>query len=188
LIGDSLARTLQGSDSFFGCRGAVLMGFKPLLVLFISTGNAARSLIAETLLNAKGSDTYRARSAGTAPLEAIHPETKVLLEMAGHETQKLHPKKWQDFHAAAQFVKVDIIVTLSEEARAECPFDWAGDPVRVHWTVDNPLGAERPDVREWKFRKCLTTLEARIAALVRTRGGASSSELFMHLKDIGMVV
>lgn len=164
------------------------MGFKPLLVLFVSTGNAARSLIAETLLNARQSEYYRARSAGTEPLQAIHPETKTLLEIAGHETRILHPKKWQDFHAASPLVKVDIIVTLSEDAREACSGDWPGNPVRVHWTVDNPLGAERAEVREWKFRKCFATLDARIGALVRSRPGASSFEIFMNLKDIGMVV
>lgn len=164
------------------------MGVRPLLVLFVSTGNAARSLIAEAILNAKGSETYRARSAGTAPLEAIHPETKALLEQAGYETAKLHPKRWEDFHAAAHLVKVDVIVTLSEEARELCHANWEGDPVRVHWQIDDPLGAERPDVREWKYRKCLATLEARINALVRTRPGASSGELFLNLKSIGMVV
>lgn len=164
------------------------MGFRPLLVLFVSTGNAARSLIAETLLNAKESGAYRARSAGTAPLEAIHPETKSLLERAGFETAKLHPKKIEDFHAASSFVPVDIIVTLSEEAREECPADWPGNPVRVHWTVDNPLGAQRPDVREWKFRKCMAVLEARTASLIRIRPDLSQSEMLLTLRAIGMVV
>jgi len=164
------------------------MGFLPLLVLFVSTGNAARSLIAEAILNGKGSSAYRARSAGVAPLEAIHPETKALLEIAGYQTEKLHPKRWEDFHAAAHLVKVDIIVTLSEEAQEICPKDWPCDPVFVHWAVDNPLGAESADRREWKFRKCLTTLEARIGTLVRMRPEASHSEMLLNLKAIGMVV
>lgn len=165
------------------------MGFSPLLVLFVSTGNAARSLMAEALLNAKSSGAYRARSAGTAPLESIHQETKALLESAGLETEKLHPKKWQDFQEAAHLVKVDIIVTLSEEAREQVMFaNWPESPVRVHWTVDNPLGAERTDIREWKFRKCFVTLETRIRALVRMRPVASQSELLLNLKAIGMVV
>lgn len=164
------------------------MGARPLLVLFVSTGNAARSQIAETVLNAKKSETYRARSAGTAPAETLHPETRTLLEMAGYEAHKLHPKGWEAFRAAANYVPVDIIVTLSEEARAQCPLDWPGDPVRVHWMVDDPLGADRPDVREWKFRKCLATLEARINTLARGRRPASASEMLLRLKDIGMVV
>lgn len=164
------------------------MSPKPLLILFVSTGNAARSLIAETLLNEKGSHSYRARSAGVAPFEKVHPETKFLLETAGYDVQKLHPKKWEDFYTHAHLVKVDIIVTLSEEAKEFCPWDWPGAPVRVHWTVDDPLGAQRADVREWKFRKCLATLEARINMLVRCRPNVSESEMLLRLKDIGMVV
>lgn len=164
------------------------MSSQPLLVLFLSTGNAARSLVAETLLNAKKSGLYRARSAGVLPLDAIHPETKALLEWGGYDVQKLHPKKWQDFYLAARHVKIDVIVTLSEEAREICPYDWPGDPVRVHWAVDDPLAAERADVREWKFRKCFATLDSRITSLIRHRPAASPMELLMMFKEIGMVV
>lgn len=164
------------------------MSPKPLLVLFLSTGNAARSIVAEALLNAKGSHAYRARSAGTEPHEAVDADTRFLLESAGYDTQKLHPKKWEDFYAHGHLVKVDIIVTLSEEAREACPLDWPGAPVRVHWNVDDPLGAERADVREWKLRKCLSTLETRINLLVRCRPNVSEFEMLLLLKDIGMVV
>ena len=164
------------------------MSLKPLLILFISSGNAARSLIAETLLNAKGSGAYRARSAGTAPLDAIDPDTKTLLADAGYDVHKLHPKKWQDFHAAAHLVPVDMIVTLSPEARDLIPLDWVGDPVRAHWVVDDPLGCERVEMREWKLRKCFSTLDARINTLVRCRPTASQSEWLLRLKEIGMVV
>jgi arsenate reductase (thioredoxin) len=78
-------------------------------------------------------------------------------------------------------------VTLSEEARRECPA-WPGDPVRVHWDVDDPLSAEKADIREWKFRKCYATLESRIASLLKTRPAQSQSELLLQLKVIGMVV
>jgi arsenate reductase len=160
----------------------------PLLVLFLSTGNAGRSLLAEALLNAKNSELYRARSAGTAPLEAIHLETKLFLEGAGFDASRLHPKGWQDFYAANELVPVDVIITLSEEAKNICPPAWPGTPVRAHWAVDNPLGTDRADVREWKFRKCFSVLEARIDALCRSRPAASQGELLIRLKDIGMVV
>ncbi|MDD5586514.1 MAG: arsenate reductase ArsC [Alphaproteobacteria bacterium] len=160
---------------------------KPLLVLFLSTGNAARSLIAEALLNAKGSDRFTARSAGYKPLPEVHPETVALLRAEGLATENLHTKGWGEFLASAHILKADVIVTLSEEARQNCPA-WPGDPVKVHWTVDDPLGAERPDVREWKFRKCFATLEARVNTLVRSRLPQTPGELFLQLKDIGMVV
>jgi len=186
LLGESGALTLSVVIRFL--KVLLRMSLSPLLILFVSTGNAARSLVAEALVNAKGSGLYRARSAGTDPLEAIHPDTKVLLESAGYDVLKLHPKRWHDFYAHAKLVKVDVIVTLSEEAREEVAWDWPGAPVRVHWTLDNPLGAERSDVREWKFRKCFSTLEARINTLVRLAPTVSPSEMFLRLKDIGMVV
>jgi len=164
------------------------MSLTPLLILFLSTGNAARSLMAEALLNGKESGAYRARSAGIFPCESIHPQTKALLENAGYETQKLYPKKWQDFYAAAGLVKIDIIVTLSQEARELCPLEWPCNPVRAHWLVDDPLSSARPDVREWKFRKCLATLETRLSTLVRCRPSASPEEWLLRLREIGMVV
>lgn len=163
------------------------MSMKPLLVLFLSTGNAARSILAEALLNAKGSDRFMARSAGFKPLPAVHPETLALLRSESLAIENLHTKGWGEFLASAHIIKADVIVTLSEEARLGCP-PWPGEPVRVHWTVDDPLGAERPDVREWKFRKCFATLEARINTLVRGKLPQTPGELFLQLKDIGMVV
>lgn len=163
------------------------MSLKPLLILFLSTGNAARSLIAETLVNAKGSGRFSARSAGFSPLPAPHPETLALLKAEGFVTENLHTKGWGEFLASSHILRVDVIVTLSEEARLNCPV-WPGDPVKVHWTIDDPLGASRPDVREWKFRKCFSTLEARINTLIRGKLPQTPGELFLQLKDIGMVV
>ncbi len=163
------------------------MSLKSLLVLFLSTGNAARSLMAEALLNARGSDRFTARSAGYRPLPEVHPETFAILKAEGLPTESLHTKGWGEFLASAHILNVDVIVTLSEEAKLYCPA-WPGEPVRVHWTLDDPLGAERADVREWKFRKSFSTLQTRIEALVRGKRPQTSSELFLQLKDIGMVV
>lgn len=164
------------------------MGHGALLVLFVSTGDAARGPIAQTLLNAKNSTLYRARSAGTAPLEAVHTETRALLESTGFVTEKLYPKRWQDFYVAREFVPVDVIVTLSEQAKTICPCSWPEGPVHVHWPVDDPLSAVRADIREWKFRKCFSTLDARISALVRGRPPNSREELWLRLKDASMLV
>ena len=164
------------------------MGQKPLLVLFLSTGNAARSLIAESLLNSKNSAIYTARSAGTQPLAHIHPQTRIFLQRAGFDTRTLHPKRWQDFYAAQQYVPVDVIVTLSPEAQEQVLCEWPDHPVRAHWVIDDPLGAMRPEVAEWKFRKCLSVLDARISTLVQGRSPVSTNELWLRLRDISMVV
>lgn len=161
---------------------------KPIMVLFLSTGNGARSIMAEAILNSKGSDRIVARSAGLKPFTGVHPEVLALLTDAGIATEGLHSKGWQEFQAAARLVPVDVIVTLSEEARQQCPANWPGQPVRVHWAVDDPLAAERADIREWKFRKCFATLEARINALVKSRLTGVPDELLMKFKDLGMVV
>ena len=80
----------------------------------------------------------------------------------GFRSDGLHCKGWGEFLASSSLVPIDVIVTLSEEARVNCPA-WPGDVVRVHWSVDDPLSADKPDVMEWKYRKVFATLEARIA-------------------------
>jgi arsenate reductase (thioredoxin) len=164
-----------------------MMNFTPLTVLFLSTGNSARSLLAEAILRQKGGDRFNARSAGFKPLRDVHSQTIALLAAQGVPAEHLHTKGWSEFVAAAHVLKIDVIVTLSEEAQKNCPA-WPGDPVRVHWPVDDPLAAERSEVMEWKFRKCFATLENRIATLIKTRISPNPSELLLQLKGIGMVV
>lgn len=164
-----------------------MSSLKPLMVLFLSDGNAARGILAEALLREKGGMRFMARSAGSRPAAGVHPHTLALLQADGINTDGLHTKGWNEFLASAHILKIDVIVTLSEEARVNSPI-WPGNPVRVHWPVDDPLAAEKPDVMEWKFRKCFATLENRIAALVKTRTAQSTCELLLQLKDIGMVV
>ena len=159
----------------------------PLTVLFLSTGNAARSIIAEALLREKGGERFKARSAGFRPAAAIHSQTINLLAAEKIPSGGLHTKNWGEFLAAAHLVPIDALVTLSEEARLYCPA-WPGNPARVHWPVDDPLAAEKPEVREWKFRKCFATLEARVEALIKTRLGRAPGELLLQLKGIGRVV
>lgn len=164
------------------------MNPKPLTILFLSTGNAARGIMAEAILRHKsGGHRFSARSAGMYPMAEVSPETLVLLNGESISVAGLHTKGVGEFLAAARIVPIHVIVTLSEEARRECPI-WPGDPIRVHWTVDDPLGCDKPDVREWKFRKCFTVLESRIGALIKTRVAQNSSELLLQLKDVGMVV
>ncbi len=185
----------------------------PLTVLFLSTGNAARSLLAEAIMRHRGGVRFIARSAGFRPLPAPHPHTLALLAANGIRTDGLHAKGWDEFLAAARVFPIHVLVTLSEEARERCPawpapfdpYGWADDlgrgktdkadasrtprgPVRVHWAVDDPLSADQQDVRDWKFRKCFATLETRIAALIKSRAAQSAGELLMQLKAIGMVV
>lgn len=164
------------------------MNQKPPTVLFVSTGNAARGILAESIMRHKAGHRFSARSAGVRPLPEVGAESLLLLASEGIPVTGLHTKNVNEFLAAARLVPIHVIVTLSEEAKLLCPIDWPGNPVRVHWTVDDPLSADKADVREWKFRKCFTVLESRIGALIKTRVAQSSSELLLQLKDVGMVV
>ena len=159
----------------------------PLMVLFVSTGNAARSILAESLMRHLAGHRFNARSAGLCPLPAVHPQTLDLLKAEKIPTDNLHTKGLGEFLAAAHILPVDILVTLSEDARQHCPV-WPHNLVRVHWSADDPLAADKADMREWKFLKCFNTLHARIDALIKSRVTKSTDELFLQLKDIGMVV
>jgi arsenate reductase len=160
---------------------------KPLSVLFLSTGNAARSILAEGLLRAKGGIRFRARSGGTRPLPGLHPLTLATLKAEGIPADGLHAKGWREFLASAHILPIDVIVTLSEEARQTCA-EWPAPTVRVHWPVDDPLSAAQADVMEWKFRKCFSVLETRITNLVKTKIVATPDQLLLQFKDLAMVV
>lgn len=163
------------------------MASKPLIVLFLSTGNAARSILAEALLNHKKSDQFIAKSAGFEPFLEVSEETVALLKSHGIDTTNLRSKSWNEFGSLPVSMKPDVVVTLSEEAKQNYP-SWLDVPVKTHWTVDNPLSAARADIREWKFRKCFSILETRINTLVRSRPAATPGALFMQFKDLSMVV
>jgi len=164
-----------------------MMNPKPLTVLFLSTGNAARSILAEALMRHMAGNRFFPRSAGFKPLPEIHPAALAMLREQNISTDSLHTKGWGEFMITSYMMKIDVIVTLSEEARLTCPV-WPENPVRVHWTIDDPLSAVKDDVREWKFRKCFATLETRIAALIKNRVAKCSEELLLQLKDVSMAV
>ena len=163
------------------------MNPRPTTVLFLSTGNAARGILAEALLRHIGGERFAAASAGYHMLPEIDPQALTLLADEGIPTDGLHTKGWNEFFASPRSILVDIIITLSEEARAHCP-QWPGDPVRVHWPVDDPLSAIDDDRREWTFRKCFTTLQNRVNALIKQRAPHSPVELMLQLKSIAAVV
>jgi arsenate reductase len=164
-----------------------IMNPTPTTVLFLSTGNAARGILAEALLRHNGEDRFVAFSAGYAALAKVNPRALALLDDSGIYTEGLHPKNWVDFFESPRSILVDVIVTLSEEARANCP-RWPGDPVRVHWPVDDPLAASGDDECESRFRKCFDILRNRVDALIKQRAPQSAIELMLQLRGIAAVV
>jgi arsenate reductase len=164
-----------------------VMNPTPTAVLFLSTGNAARSIMAEALLRHHSCERFVAFSAGYAPLAKVAPRALRILTENDIYTHGLTPKGWVDFYESPRSILVDVIVTLSEEARTNCP-QWPGDPVRVHWPVDDPQEAPSDDECESKFRKCFDMIQNRVASLVKQRIPQSPIELMLQLRSIAAVV
>jgi arsenate reductase len=109
-------------------------------VLFICTGNSARSIMAEAILNREGRGAQRAFSAGSRPRGAVNPHTLALLQGLGYETAGLRSKSWDEFAGPAAPV-MDFVFTVCDDAAGEtCPV-WPGHPATAHWGVPDPSQA-----------------------------------------------
>ena len=106
-------------------------------VLFLCTGNSARSILAESILNKIGAGKFRAYSAGSQPKGQVHPETLRLLRSLDYDTSGFRSKSWNEFTAAGA-PKFDFVFTVCDNAAAEaCPL-WPGQPMTAHWGVPDP--------------------------------------------------
>ncbi|HYL46814.1 MAG TPA: arsenate reductase ArsC [Candidatus Limnocylindrales bacterium] len=132
-------------------------------VLFLCTGNSARSIMAEAILNRKGLPNFTAYSAGSHPAGRVRPEALKLIESAGLSTKDLRSKDWAEF-AVPGAPQMNFVFTVCDNAAKEvCPV-WPGQPMTAHWGVPDPAGvAGTPDQIEKAFREAFMILDRRIS-------------------------
>jgi arsenate reductase (thioredoxin) len=138
----------------------------PFNVLFLCTGNSARSIMAEAVLNAVGNGRFRAFSAGSHPTGIVNPFALELLEKSGFTTHRLRSKDWIEFsRPGAPFMH--FVFTVCDRAAAEsCPV-WPGKPMTAHWGVHDPAAVQGDDAaKRAAFLRAFTELDRRISLFV----------------------
>jgi arsenate reductase len=113
---------------------------RPYNVLFVCTGNSARSIMAEALMNRLGGGRFKAWSAGPSPIGTINPHLKPVLESLGYEPGDFRSKSWDEF-AGPGAPPMDFIFTLCADAAGEVLPEWQGHPMTAHWTIADPIKA-----------------------------------------------
>ena len=138
------------------------MAASPFNVLFLCTGNSARSIMAEAILNELGAGKFRAYSAGSRPKGQIHPETLRLLQSLGYRISAFRSKSWDEFTAPSA-PEFDFVFTVCDNAAAEvCPL-WPGQPMTAHWGVPDPaLATGTPAEVALAFKDTYRMLHQRI--------------------------
>lgn len=133
---------------------------EPYSVLFLCTGNSARSILAEAIMNRHGAPNFRAYSAGSFPKGTLHPAALELLNGAGYPTGDLRSKSWTEF-ASADAAPIDFIFTVCDNAAGEsCPV-WPGKPITAHWGIPDPAAVEG-DRQPLAFWNAYVQLQRRI--------------------------
>ena len=164
------------------------MSKPPYNVLFLCTGNSARSIIAEALLNDIGKGYFRAYSAGSQPVGQVNPYALMMLEKYHFSTREMRSKRWGEF-AQPESPRFDFIITVCDRAAGEvCPV-WPGQPMTAHWGVPDPALVQGSDEEQRRaYRDAMRVLRRRIelfAALPIDK--LSGLALQKRLRSIGRV-
>ncbi len=135
-------------------------------VLFLCTGNSARSIMAEAILNHKGRPNFTAYSAGSHPAGIVRPEALRQIELARLPTNGLRSKSWEEF-AQPGAPEMNFVFTVCDNAAKEvCPV-WPGQPMTAHWGIPDPAAVEgSPDEIERAYREAFMALDRRISLLL----------------------
>ena len=164
----------------------VVSSNQPLNVLFLCTGNSARSIMGEVVLNRLGRGKFKAYSAGSQPAGAVNPIALQVLHQAHYDTSVLRSKSWDEF-AQAGAPKLDFVFTVCDNAAQEvCPI-WPGQPMTAHWGLPDPVKAQGSDAeRHLAFADALRMLTNRIGIFVSLPfDKLSKLSLQKHLDEIG---
>jgi arsenate reductase len=131
-------------------------------VLFLCTGNSARSILGESIVNRVGAGRFRGFSAGSHPKGQVHPYAIDLLDSLGYPTAGMSSKSW-DVFAAADAPQMDFIFTVCDDAAGEaCPV-WLGQPMTAHWGIPDPAAVEGSEIdRRKAFREAFAALDNRL--------------------------
>ena len=135
-------------------------------VLFLCTGNSARSILAEALLNNLGKGNFRAFSAGSHPVGKVNPFALELLEKYHFPISELRSKQWDEF-SQPDSPHLDFVITVCDKAAGEvCPV-WPGQPMTAHWGIQDPAAVEGSDeIKRRAFHDAMNQLQRRISVLI----------------------
>lgn len=154
-------------------------------VLFLCTGNSARSILAEGLIDYWGQGRFKGYSAGSFPKGVVHPLAIKLLSQFGMPTEQMRSKSWNEFEAPGS-PEMDFVFTVCDQAAGEmCPV-WPGHPITAHWGVEDPAAAEGSEaMRMLAFRQCFAILERRIKLFVDIQLQLGRKHIEDRVREIG---
>ena len=165
------------------------MSVKVHTVLFLCTGNSARSIMAEAIMNKEGAGRFKAFSAGSTPVGSVNAFALELLKAKGHPVETLRSKSWDEFSGSSSF-DFDFVFTVCDNAAATvCPV-WPGRPMTAHWGLDDPAAAAGSDAdKHAAFAAAFDEIGNRVRAFMKLPlDSLDQSALQREIKALGEMV